>query len=119
MNESMNGYTHEQLVARIEALQEDIQKKSVIISNVTEALQKAWESGEVTDDLIEDLQSWLPLETTETTEITITVSWMATVTHKRGYDLQNLSVDVADPEIDGDDIELGYIRHYETEIDVY
>lgn len=99
-----------------DAFAEDISKKATIISNVTETLQTAWEDGELSDSLVEDLKSWLELETTEETEIEIVARWSVTVTHPKGMNLADISVDVSDPDLDGDNCEFGWVSHYETEI---
>jgi hypothetical protein len=99
------------------ATEEQLRKANTIISNVTETLQTAWEDGELADSLVEDLKSWLELETTEETEIEIVARWYVTVTHPKGMNLGDISVDImSEPDLDGDNCEFGYVQFQETEV---
>jgi hypothetical protein len=100
-----------------ETLGQVIRKKDVIIDRVTEALQDAWENEDITDALVEDLKSWLDIKTTEETDVIITVKWSVKVTHPKGFDLSDISVDVDEPNLDGDECEFASIDQYSVEID--
>jgi hypothetical protein len=111
-----NADVHE-LSGTNETLGDILRKKNTIISNVTEALQTAWEDDEISDSLVEDLKSWLELETTEETEIEIVARWYVTVTHPKGMNLGDISVDInSEPDLDGDNCEFGYVQFQETEV---
>ena len=111
-----NADVHE-LSGTNETLGQVIRKKDIIIDRVTETLQNAWENEDITDDLVEDLQSWLDIKTTEETDVIITVKWSVKVTHPKGMDLSDISVNIDEPDLDGDDCEFGSIDQYSVEID--
>ena len=111
-----NADVHE-LSGTNETLGQVIRKKDIIIDKVTETLQDAWENEDITDALVEDLKSWLDIKTTEETDVIITVKWSVKVTHPKGFDLSDISVNVDDPDLDGDECEFASIDQYSVEID--
>lgn len=113
--DDVNG-DYQRKVEFAQLLGEDLQKKTTIITNVTEALQTAWENDEISDELVEDLRSWLELETTEETVVEIVARWHVTLTYPKGMKLGDISVEVDKPILDGVGVEQGYIQFIETEV---
>ena len=101
------------------ALRHELDRRSVIIDKVTARIQQEFDNGGWLDDdpFLLDLDELLPgLVLTEETEIEIVARWSVTVTHPKGMNLSDISVDVDEPRLDGDACSFGWVSHDETEI---
>ena len=113
--------TEELATARTMSLmfQEDIRKKNNIINGVTELVQEEFDKDgwDEDDQFFQGLCRYLDIKTTEETDVIITVKWSVKVTHPKGFDLSDISVDVDEPNLDSDKCEFASIDQYSVEID--
>ena len=118
--EELNRVEEERNTARAMnlVLQEDVTKKANILSALTELVQEEFNKGgwDEDDEFFQGLCRYLDIETTEETEIEIVARWYVTVTHPKGMNLSDISVDTEEPSLDGDNCEFGYVQFLETEI---
>jgi hypothetical protein len=137
MNEEMNAtpiVTIEEMQGRLEEARLTIEARDRVIEMANESLVK-WrklfegvkamvqeefdDNGEEWEGnaFFENLTDYLDIERTEETEIEIVARWYVSVTHPKGMNLGDISVDInSEPDLDGDNCEFGDVQFQETEV---
>lgn len=120
------------LLNRIEELEKQLDRKTAeansfqqgytargeIISKARSLVEEEIEKGgwDTDDEFCQELCEVLDITLTEETEIEIVVRWNTTVTHPKGMNLADISVDVSDPDLDGDGCSFTWLDLVDTEI---
>lgn len=120
------------LLNRIDQLEKDLAKsqglaeafKSAVdyhvntINEVKQIVESEIEGGgwDTDDQFCQDLCEALDIALTEETEVEIVVRWNTTVTHPKGMNLADISVDVSDPSLDGDGCSFTWLDLVDTEV---